>query len=79
VAGVVICEIPSFVAIAHDEELEETGEGLGVDLSGIVLVFDDLLQGPVRVNSEGLQLDLHDRHAVDQEDDIVTVVALVGV
>jgi hypothetical protein len=31
------------------------------------------------IDAEGLQLDLHAGHAVDEQDDIVAVVAVVGV
>ena len=51
----------------------------GVAVAGVVLVLDDLLHGPARVDAERLQLDLHDRHAVDEQDDVVAVVAVVGV
>src|SRR5271165_3458586 len=78
-AVVVVGEIPSFTAVADDEELEEAQQGLAVAVAGVVLVIDDLLHGPARADAEGLQLNLHDRHAVDEEDDVVTVVAVVGV
>ena len=67
------------VAVADDEELEEAEERLGVAVAGVVLVIDDLLHGPARADAERLQLDLHDRHAVDEQDDVVAVVAVVGV
>ena len=51
----------------------------GVAVAGIVLVIDDLLHGPARADAEGLELDLHDGHAVDEQDDVVAVVAVVGV
>ena len=52
---------------------------LGVAVAGVVLVVDDLLHGPARADAEGFQLDLNDRHAVDQQDDVVAVMAVVGV
>ena len=79
VAGVVVGEIAGVGAVADDEELEEAEKRLGVAVAGIVLVFDDLLHGPARADAEGFQLDLHDGHAVDEEDDVVAVVAVVGV
>ncbi len=79
VAGVVVGEIERPVPITDDEELHEAEQRFGVTVAGVVLVLDDLLHGPARTNAEGLQLDLHDRHAVDEQDDIVTVVAVVRV
>ena len=79
VAAVVVGEIPGVAAVADDEELDEAQQRLGVAVAGVVLVIDDLLHGPARADAEGFQLDLHDRHAVDEQDDIVAVVAVVGV
>ena len=61
VAGVVVREVVGAVAIADDEELEEAEQGLGVAVAGVVLVFDDLLHRPARIDAEGLQFDLHAR------------------
>ena len=67
------------VAVADDEELDEAEQRAGVAVAGVVLVFDDLLHRPAGVDAERLQLDLHDGHAVDEQDDVVAVVAVVGV
>lgn len=79
VAGVVVGEVVSAVAIADDEELDEAEERAGVAVAGVVFVIDDLLHGPARVDAESLQLDLRDWHAVYEENDVVTVVAVVRV
>ena len=79
VAGVVVGEVAGVGAVADDEELDEAEQRLGVAVAGVVLVIDDLLHGPARADAEGLQLDLHDGHAVDEQDDVVAVVAVVGV
>jgi hypothetical protein len=50
-----------------------------VAVARIVLVVDDLLDGPARADAQGLELDLYTGHAVDQEEDVVAVVAVVGV
>ena len=67
------------VAVADDEELDEAEQRTGVAVAGIVLVFDDLLHGAARVDAEGLQLDLDDGDAVDEQKDVVAVVAVVGI
>ena len=79
VAGVVVGEVPGAVAVADDEELDEAEQRLGVAVAGVVLVVDDLLHRPAGVDAEGLELDLDDGHAVDQEHDVVAVVAVVRV
>ena len=79
VAGVVVGEIPGIGAVADDEELHETEERPGVAVAGVVLVVNDLLHGPAGADAEGFQLDLDAGHAVDEEDDIVALVAVVGV
>ena len=52
---------------------------LGVAIAGIIFVVNNLLHGPARADAEGFQLDLHNRHAIDEQDDIVTLVAVVGI
>ena len=79
VAGVVVGEVVGAVAVGDDEELHEAQERARVAVAGIVLVVDDLLDGAARVDAERLQFDLDDRHAVDEQDDVVAVVAVVGV
>ena len=51
----------------------------GVAVAGVVLVIDDLLHRPAGADAERLELDLDDGHAVDEQDDVVAVVAVVGV
>ena len=79
VAGIVVGEVVGAVAVADDEELHAAEQRLGVAVAGIVLIFDDLLHRPARADAEGFQLDLHAGHAVDEEDDIVAVVAVVRI
>ena len=67
------------VAVADDEELHEAEQRARVAVAGVVLVLDDLLDGPAGVDAEGFQFDLDGGHAVDQQEDVVAVVAVVGV
>lgn len=78
-AGVVVREIERPVSIADDEQLKEAQYGLGIAVARIVLVLDDLLHGAPRAYPEGLQFDLNDGHTVDQENNIIAVVAVVRV
>lgn len=65
VSAVVVGEIDGLSAIADDEQLHEAEECAGVSVARIVLVVDDLLHGATWINTEGLELDLDDRDAVD--------------
>ena len=79
VASVVVGEVVGAVAVADDEQLHEAQQCLGVAIAGVILVVDDLLHGPAGIHAEGLELDLHAGHAVDEQDHIVAVVAVVRV
>lgn len=79
VPGIVVREIEGAVAIADDEKLKKTEQGLGVAVAGIVLVVDDLLHGPARADAKGLEFDLNDRHTIDEEDNVIPVMAVVGI
>ena len=71
VAGVVVVGVVvGAVAIVDDEDLEEAEEGPGVAVAGVVLVIDDLLHGPARLDAEGLQFDLNSGHAIDEDAEI---------
>jgi len=78
-AGVVVGEVPGIRAVADDEELDEAEQRLVVPVAGVSLVIDDLLHRPARADGQGLELDLHHRHAVDEQHHVVAVVAVVGV
>ncbi len=79
VVFVVVGEVIGAVAVADDEELHEAEQRLGVAIAGIVLVFDNLLHRLFGIHAERLQLDLHTRHAIDEEDHIIAVMAVVRV
>ena len=50
-----------------------------VAVAWVVLVFDDLLDGAAGIDAERFQFDLGDGHAVDEQNDVVTVMAVVRV
>jgi hypothetical protein len=79
VPRVVVGEVVGVVAVADDEQLHEAQQGGAVAVADVVLVVDNLLHGPARIDAEGLELDLHQRQAVDEQDDVVAVMAAVGV
>ena len=54
VPRVVVGEVPRVRAVADDEELDEAQERLGVSVTGVVLVVDDLLHRPPRADPKRL-------------------------
>ena len=79
VPRVVVGEVPRVRAVADDEELNEAQERLGVSVSRVVLVVDNLLHGPPGADPKRLELDLDNGDAVDQEHDVVAVMAVVRI
>ncbi len=77
--GVVVCEVVGGVTVSNDEELDEAQERARVAVTGIVLVLDNLLNRAAGIDSERLELDLQDGHAVDQQNDIVAMMAIVSI
>ncbi len=50
-----------------------------VAVAGVVFVLDNLLHGCARADFQCFQLDLYHRHAIDEEQHIIAVMAVVGV
>ncbi len=66
VTGIIIGEIPGITLVADNKKLNETKKGSCVSVSGVVLIFDNLLHRPTRTNAKRLQFNLHDRHAINE-------------
>ena len=79
VAIIVVCEIPRIASIADYEKLKETQQGLSIAIASVIFVIDDLLHCPSRTDRQGLQFNLNDGHAVNQQDRIIAVMAVVSV
>ncbi len=77
--GVVVGEIEGIGAVADYKELDKAEERPAVAVAGVILVLNNLLHGAAGADAEGFQLDLSHGNAVDQEDDIIAVVAVVGI
>ena len=76
---VVVGEVPRVREVADDEELDEAQERLGVSVTRVVLVVDDLLHRPPGADPKCLEFDLDRGDAVDQEYDVVAVMAVVRI
>jgi len=63
-------------AIAHDEELHEAHEGIGVTIASFLLVAHNLLNGFEGRYAVAFELDLHQWKTIDEDDDIVALVAI---
>ena len=78
-AVIVIGEVPGIGAVADDEELQEAEQCSGVTVAGVVFVVDNLLHGSARTDSQGFQLYLYHRHAIDKQDHVESMMAVIGV
>ena len=79
VASIVVREVECSIPVAHNENLKKAQDRLCIAVSSIVLVIDDLLDRAAGAYAEGLELDLNDRHAVDQQNYVITMMAVVRI
>ena len=79
VAVIVIGEVPGIGAVADDEELQEAEQCFCVTVAGVIFVIDNLLHGSARTDSQGFQLYLYHRNAIDQQDHVESMMAVTGV
>ena len=78
-AGVVVGKVVAAVAVADNEQLQKAQQRVAVAIATVLLVLDDLLHGPARIDAQGFQLDLHTGDTVDEDENVVAVMAVVGV
>ena len=76
---VVVGEIQRVRTVANDKELNKAQERLGITVSGVTLVLDDLFHRPTRANPKCLELNLDYGDTVDQEHDIIAVMTVVRI
>ena len=77
---IVVGEVHRVAAsVADNEELHEAHQRVGVAIATILLVVNDLFHRLHRRNTVTLQLNLDQRQSVDENDDIVSLVAICGV
>ena len=62
---VIIGEVIGILLIADDENLHEAKEGIGISVSNVIFIVNDLLQCPARAYIKILQLYLNNRQAID--------------
>lgn len=77
--GVVVCKIKGAVAVADNEKLEKAKKRLGITVAWIVLVIDNLLHRSLGTDAKSFQFDLDAGNPIDQEYDVVAVVAIVRI
>ncbi len=77
---VVVGEVHRVTAtVADDEELHEAHQRIGVAVSTILLVADNLFNSLQRGNAVAFKLNLDQGQAVDQDDDVVALAAVGGI
>lgn len=77
--AIVVGKVVGVGPVADNEELHETQQGVGIAVAGLSLVIDDLLHGPARADIQGFQFNLHTGNTVDKQNDIIAVVAALGI
>ena len=70
---VVIGKIVSVVLIADNKHLHEAQQRIGIAITDIILVINNLLHGTARTDIQSLQLNLNNGQAVNEQNDIVTL------
>ena len=79
VLGVVVGEVPGVGPVGDHEELHEAEEAVEVTVAGFLLVVDYLLHRHAGRDREALELDLDHGEAVDEDDDVIALVRILGV
>src|SRR5690606_14681268 len=75
----VIGEIARIVTITDDKQLYEAQQSIGIAVTSIVFILNDLFHSPAWADLERLKLNLHQWQTVDQQDDVVPMVAVIRV
>ena len=76
---VVIREIVSIALVAYYKQLNKTEQWFSVAIPRIVFVIHDLLHGTPRTDIVSLQFDLYNWNTVNEQNDIVTMVTVIGI
>ncbi len=66
VVAVVIGKIPGIGLIADHEELNKAEQGIGIAVTGIIFIVNDLLHGTAGTDIQGFKFNLDNRYAIDQ-------------
>ena len=70
---IVIGEIVCVMLVADDEHLHKTEQRIGISITSIIFVINNLLHGATWANVQGLQLNLNNWQAVNEQNDIITL------
>src|SRR5690554_189733 len=75
----VIGEIARIVTITDDKQLHEAQQSIGIAVASIVFILNDLFHRPAWADLERLKLNLYQRQTIDQQNDVVPMVAVIRV
>lgn len=76
---IVVGEIPGIAAVADNEHLYEAQQCPRVAVPGFILVVHDLLHGATRAYRQRLEFDLNHRNTIDENHDVVSLMAVFGI
>src|SRR5690606_27452179 len=72
-------EIARIATITDDKQLHEAQQSIGIAVTSIVFILNDLFHSPAWTDLERLKLNLHQWQTVDQQDHVVPMVADIRV
>ena len=75
----VIGKIIGIGAIAHDKQLHETHQRIAISVSGLIFIIHNLLYGFTWRNVQFLQLNLNYWQTINQQNNIVTLIAVFSI
>ena len=76
---VIIGKVARAALVTDNKQLQKTEQCIGVAIARVVFVINDLLHGFARHDLKRFKLYLHHWQAVYQQNDVITMMAVVGV
>ncbi len=75
----VIGKIPCIALIADNEELYKAEQRIGIAVTWVVFIVDDLLHGTARADIQCFEFNLYNRYAIEQQNNIIAVMAVLRI
>jgi len=75
----IIGKIIGFIAVANNKQLHKTHQGIAISVSRIIFIIHDLLHCLSWGNVNFFQLNLHHRQSINQQNNIIPMIAILGI
>ena len=76
---VIIGKIVSISTVAHNKQLHETKQRIGITVARVRFIIHYLLHGSAWTHFQTFQLDLYNRDSINQQNHIIPVIAILGI